>query len=195
MILHSLSRQKDDLFLSSPSTPLPPQISCPPYSVHAMVSLVRLLQLPLGTLKSFVQLMHMHLVSSLLSTAHTCHPLTPHALTPSQYPPPGIRWGLKVCITVPGGFDLLDMAPMFTPGAIGVIYKGKLLIFVSLGRQCTHRSRSPSPSPSPLLSDQDDCPDLRSHGAGRACVARPKDQWRLCHPLPKPVLPTVPPAN
>jgi hypothetical protein len=84
------------------------EVACPPFSLHAVVSYVKLLQLPLLTLKSCVQLIAYHLS-----------------------PPPNLAWSVSLCMVIPQGAG--DEIPVqLKPGSPGVIFKGKLLLTIKL---------------------------------------------------------------
>ena len=71
-----------------PLTP-PPQVACPPYTIPSVTSFLRLLQLPLNTMRSCVQLMMYHLVShrAWLSAHHGTHHTSPLPPLPLPLPP------------------------------------------------------------------------------------------------------------
>ena len=48
-----------------------------------------------------------------------------------QEPPTGVIWRLRLCVTVPPGMELGEMLSSFAPGSAGVVYRSKLLLFVS----------------------------------------------------------------
>jgi len=85
------------------------QVACRPFSSAAMQAFVHVLLLPLPTLRSYVQLMQMHMV--------------PH---------PGAVWRIALCLTVPQGTDLPDVGNIsLSPGSAGVFYWGRLVLVVS----------------------------------------------------------------
>ena len=130
------------------------EVAGPPYALPAVVSFVKLLQLPLLTLKSCVQLLAYHLVCG-----PDVLPGTPTGgglvikfimLYLLQSPPPGLVWTVSLCMVIPQGAGD-EIPPQLRPGSAGVIYKGKLLLMVS--NFLTH---SPDRLTSPLPSDPAD---------------------------------------
>ena len=115
------------------------EVACAPFSLAAINSFVKLLQLPLLTLKSCVQLIGYHLVRPALywciythtHTSHTHKHVTQHTHTRTslQSPPPNLVWTVALCMEIPPGAG--DEIPIqLKAGTPGVIYKGKLLLMV-----------------------------------------------------------------
>ena len=127
------------------------EVACAPFSLAAINSFVKLLQLPLLTLKSCVQLIAYHLVRPALywciyththtrhthtnthtrhthTNTHTRHTHT-NTHTSLQSPPPNLVWTVALCMEIPPGAG--DEIPIqLKAGTPGVIYKGKLLLMV-----------------------------------------------------------------
>ena len=106
------------------------QVARRPFSGAAMLGFVRILLLPLPTLRSCVQLMQMHMVS----TGHACCQLRGLlTVCTLQVPLSGAVWRISLCLTVPQGIDLPGMGTRsLGHGSVGVVFRGKLLLVVSL---------------------------------------------------------------